>query len=84
MSEKLSRQELIDLVECIVSGGYDKSTGEKCSEDEHVRMVVKFRNSINHPGGSDLIYYPELVGLPKNPTVEEIVDLAIKGIDEGK
>lgn len=81
MSEKLSRQELIDLVECIINGGYDKLTGKKCTEDEHVKMVVKFINSINHPGGSDLIYYPESVGLSKNPTVEEIVDLAIKGID---
>lgn len=43
-------------------------------------MVVKFKKSINHPGGSDLIYYPELVGLPPEPTVDEIVDLAIKGI----
>nr|WP_304059791.1 bacteriocin immunity protein [Enterocloster clostridioformis] len=84
MSEKLSRQELIDLVELIVSGGYDKTTGKKCTEDEHVKMVVKFEKNINHPGGSDLIYYPELVGLPKNPTVEEIVDLAIKGIEETK
>jgi len=82
MSEKLSRQELIDLVEIIVSGGYDKVTGKEYTEEEHFKMVVKFKNSINHPGGSDLIFYPEHVGLPKNPTVEEIVDLAIRGIDK--
>lgn len=29
---------------------------------------------------ADLIYYPQLVGLPPEPTVDEIVDLAMKGI----
>ena len=44
------------------------------------RQVIKFKRGIKHPGGTDLIYYPELVGLPKEPTVDEIVDLAMKGI----
>lgn len=43
-------------------------------------LVLNFNKVINHPAGSDLIFYPELVGLPKEPTVDEIVDLAIKGI----
>ena len=42
--------------------------------------------SIDHPGGSDLIYYPELIaefaGLNREPTVDEIVDLAIKDASE--
>ena len=53
------------------------------TEEEHTALVVKFKQSIKHPGGSDLIYYPELVeGFPKDrePTVEEIVDMAMKGI----
>lgn len=50
------------------------------TEEEHCALVAKFKKGINHPGGSDLIYYPELVGLPKEPTVDEIIDLAIKGI----
>lgn len=40
----------------------------------------KFKKGINHPGGSDLIFYPKLVGLSNEPTVDEIVDLAMKGI----
>jgi len=79
MSKKLSREELIDLVETIINV-YDKNTKRDLTEEEHVALVVKFRKGINHSGGSDLIYYPELVGLPKNPTVEEIVELAMKGI----
>ena len=79
MSQKLSREELIDLVETIINV-YDKNTKRDLTEEEHVALVVKFRKGINHSGGSDLIYYPELVGLPKNPTVEEIVELALKGI----
>lgn len=47
-------------------------------------MVVKFKQNIKHPGGSDLIYYPEDVGLPRDATAEQIVDLAMKGTDETK
>lgn len=79
MYQKLSREELIDLVETIQSV-HDKGTGKLLTEEEHHALVLKFKRSINHPGGSDLIYYPELVGLPAEPTVDEIVDLAIKGI----
>ena len=58
----------------------DKATGRELTEKEHEDLVCRFENSINHPGGSDLIYYPELVGLPPDPTAEEIVELAIKGV----
>lgn len=67
MSQKLSREELLDLVESIMTVR-DKNTGEKLSEEKHHALVMKFKRSINHPGGSDLIYYPTLVGLPAEPT----------------
>ena len=66
MEQNLSREELVELVETIMSVR-DKKTGKPLK-------------GISHPGGSDLIYYPELVGLSKEPTVDEIVDLAIKGV----
>lgn len=75
----LSREELVDLVEEIMTIR-DKNTGKILSEEEHHALVIKFKRSIKHPGGTDLIYYPELVGLPKEPTVDEIVDLAMKDI----
>lgn len=75
----MTREELVDLVETIISV-QDKKTKRMLSEKEHCALVVKFEESINHPGGSDLIYYPELVGLPPEPTVDEIVDLAMKGV----
>ena len=83
MSEKLSREELVDLVESIMTVR-DKKTGELLSEKEHHELVIKFKKNINHPGGTDLIYYPELVGLPPKATADEIVDLAIKGIPSEK
>lgn len=83
MAEKLSREELVDLVETIMTVR-DKNTNELLPEEEHHALVIKFKKSINHPGGTDLIYYPELVGLPPEPTVDEIVDLAIKGISPEK
>ncbi len=84
MEQKLSREELVDLVETIMNV-HDKKTRRLLTEEEHHALVMKFKKSINHPGGSDLIYYPELAGLPHEPTVDEIVDLAIKGylIEEG-
>ena len=79
MALNMAREELADLVESIMTVR-DKKTGKLLSEEEHVALVVKFKKGINHPGGSDLIYYPELVGLPPEPSVDEIVELAIKGI----
>ena len=79
MAQTFSREELMDLVETIRTVR-DRKTGRQLTEEEHCALVVKFQKSIRHPGGSDLIYYPELVGLPREPTAEEIVDLALKGI----
>lgn len=83
MEQKLTREELVDLVETIMSV-HDKKTGRLLTEEEHCALVVKFEKGINHPGGSDLIYYPELVGLPREATVDEIVDLAMKGVPPKK
>lgn len=77
MSPKLPRAELADLVETIIAVRH-KKTGKHLTEEEHHALVLKFEENINHAGGSDLIYYPELVGLPPEPTVDEIVDLAMK------
>lgn len=79
MEQKLSREELVDLVQTIMSI-HDKKTGGLLTEEEHCALVAKFKKGIKHPSGSDLIFYPELVGLPKEPTVDEIVDLAINGV----
>lgn len=78
MSQKLTREELIDLVEAIINM-YDKNTNKELTEEEQVALVVKFKKGINHPGGSDLIFYSEDVGLSSDPTVDEIVELAMKG-----
>ena len=81
MSKKMSREELIDLTEAVMTM-YDKNTKRMLEADEQDALAVKFIENINHPGGTDLIFYPELVGLPSNPSVYKIVDLAMKGIPE--
>ena len=81
MSQKMTRDELVDLVETITTMR-NKSTNELLSEKEIHALVLKFEKNINHSGGSDLLFYPELVGLPSNATVDEIVDLAMKEIEE--
>ena len=82
MAEKLSRQELIELVQSIISL-HDRN-GHELTEAEHHELVIKFKRGVQHPGGTDLLYYPELVGLPANATVDEIVDLAMKEISPEK
>lgn len=79
MERKLSKEELVELVENIINVR-NKKTGKLLTEKEHCALIAKFKREINHSGGSDLIYYPELVGLPKEPTVDQIVDLALKGV----
>ncbi|MCI8373241.1 MAG: hypothetical protein HFI75_12810 [Lachnospiraceae bacterium] len=78
MFQKLSREELVDLVEAIMTVRDKK--GKVLSEEENLALVLKFKESITHPGGTDLIYYPTLVGLSPEPTVDEIVDLAMNAI----
>jgi len=78
-TKDMTREELVELVETIRTVR-DKKTNRVLSEEEHHALVMKFKKSIKHPGGSDLIYYPELVGLPPEPTTDEIVDLAMKEI----
>lgn len=78
----MSREELTELVKAIQTVR-DPETGRAFTEAEHTALVVKFEKSIKHPGGSDLIYYPQLIeGFPKGrePTIDEIVDMAMKGI----
>lgn len=62
MSETMTREELADLVEMITSVR-EKGTNRKLTEMKHFNLVKKFEENINHPGGSDLIYYPQLVGV---------------------
>ena len=78
----MSREELTELVKAIQTVR-DPETGRTLTEAEHTALVVKFAKGIRHPGGSDLIYYPQLVeGFPRDrePTVDEIVDMAMKDI----
>ena len=81
MSQKMTREELVDLVETITTMR-NKSTNELLSEKEIHALVFILEKHLNHSGGSELIFYPELVGLPSNATVDEIVDLAMKEIEE--
>lgn len=73
----MTREEMIALVKMIMT--VRDQDGNRLSEEEHHGLVMKFVKNSKHPGGTDLIYYPQLVGLPPEPTAEEIVDLAIKG-----
>lgn len=68
---KLSREEMIELVAHITDG----------SEAQVEEKVDLFSANCKHPSGSDLIFWPDLVsefGEGREPTVEEIVDLAMR------
>ena len=67
-----------ELIESIMS--VRKKTNKVLTEKEYHELVLKFKRSLKNLGGSDLIYYLELVGLPKESTAEEVADLTMKGI----
>lgn len=48
-SQKMTREELFDLVNKIITMR-DPNTNELLSEEEHHELVIKFKSSINHPG----------------------------------
>lgn len=80
--DKMSGEELIKLVKIISNAGFDVDTGKKYNEKEIDRLVEIFEENIPHPGGSDLIFYPDLCGLPNDASPEEIVDAALNYKEE--
>ncbi|OFS24187.1 bacteriocin immunity protein [Clostridium sp. HMSC19A10] len=77
MNNKLSREELIDLVNIIMNSGVDSKTGKEYTDSEVIRMVQIFESNITSPDGSDLIFYPDLCGLKIDASAEEIVDAGL-------
>lgn len=71
----MTRDELIELGYRIVNfEGFD---------EEHTRLLNLFSENVPHPNGSNLFYYPENFNARRddlskyNPTVEEVVDMAL-------
>ena len=75
MENKISREALVKIVEQICS--FRDENGNKLSEQAHFELIKIFEKSIKHTGGTDIIYYPDLVGFKDNATAEEIVAFAL-------
>jgi hypothetical protein len=72
----MNREELVELVRRFT----DPSAVRFATEAESTLAVKTFQRNCRHPGGSDLIFYPEQhFNGRRNPTAEEIVDKALKG-----
>jgi hypothetical protein len=69
MEHKLSRVELIELLDRISSGDG--------TEDELDAWVALFEKNVPHPEASGLIFWPERYGLGTSPSHEKIVDKAL-------
>jgi hypothetical protein len=67
----MNENELLGIVNTLTSPGDD------ATEEELEELIDKFVSGIPHPGGTDLLFYPENWGLPPNPTSEEIVKAAL-------
>jgi hypothetical protein len=66
MNEKLSREELVDLVKKIMA-----VDGTQDELDQFIDLLIK---NVPHPEVTNLIYYPPD---GKDFTAEEIIDLAL-------
>ncbi|GLC28921.1 bacteriocin immunity protein [Clostridium omnivorum] len=65
MKEKLSKNELIEIVKRIIN--------VEGTEEEIDEMIEVFERNVPHPAASDLIFYPE----KGEVTPEEIVEEAL-------
>ena len=70
----IERSELLKLVLNILD------PPAEADDDDLLAMEERFAEEIPHPGGEDLLNYPEHWGLPKNPSPEEIVDAALSWV----
>lgn len=76
MEQKLTREELIEL-------GYRILNFKGSNDKEHTKLLSLFDKNVPHPKGSTLFFYPENYNARKddlskyNPTVEEVVDIAL-------
>jgi hypothetical protein len=69
MADKLSKEQLVGLVERIINAeGTEKEINE---------WVELFACSVPDPEASDLIFWPSTRGLGSNPSAEEIVEKAL-------
>lgn len=74
MSQRLSREQMLDLVDRI-----RRSEGTEEEADADIELFIA---NCAHPSGSDLIFWPDLVPeFPPGyePKVAEIIDLAMSG-----
>ena len=65
------RDELLALVRQIADPSDDMG------DEELSRLEERFADSIRHPGGEDLINYPDRWGLPPDPSPEQVVEAAV-------
>lgn len=75
MEEKLNKKELIELGKKIINC--------EGTENEIDEMMDIFNKNVPHPNGAGLFFYPENYNARRddlskyNPTVEEVVDIAL-------
>ncbi|WDI42600.1 bacteriocin immunity protein [Bremerella sp. P1] len=67
----MNRQDLIAMINQILD------PDENTSSEDIDRLLEEFISSIKHPGGSDLIYYPENWGLNSCASAEDIANEAM-------
>lgn len=71
---QLTRDEMLSLVDRIFF-----AAGTEAQANADVKLFIA---NCRHPSGSDLIFWPDQVpefGADHEPTVEEVVDLAMRG-----
>ena len=72
----MTREELIELGNLIFNF--------EGTEEEHTDLLLLFDKNVPHPKGSTLFFYPENFNARKddrskyNPTIEEVVDKALR------
>jgi hypothetical protein len=72
MTDKTRRNEIIRLVDCILS-----APESSMSEEELDELLLQLKRSVAYPQITDLIYWPNLLGFDRDLTSAEIADFAL-------
>lgn len=68
--EELTRDQMKNLIDTILDVGF-------WSEREHDCLLSLFKRFCKHPGGSDVIYWPNLAGFARPLEADEILKVAM-------
>lgn len=78
LSEMLTNEELIRIIEIFRNEGIDRLTGKELTEKETYIFLNLIDETVGRMNSTDVIFAPKSFGLTDNATAEEIAKYLLK------